>query len=191
MIGKIYTTDPLKIKGLDCNPAVNRKIVFQSCNLDLKEGSKILVQSSLCDFKLEGAGDSLGCGGSLKKNITIKANSNSVITAPEIGQTQGEVQMITIKVKYQKDHPDNDRYLTWEYKGEVYPLGSLMILTGRTLSDQPWQGWDLSNYKNITSPPYYSPQMNPQVTEKDMSFGGIMVTNPTNYDVDLEILILN
>lgn len=189
MTGKVYPTNSL-IKGLDCNAPAGRKVTFQSCNLDIKEGSKILIQVPLCDFKLEGIGEA-GCGGSLKRALTIKANSSQIITAPEIGQAQGEVQMITIKVKYQTAHPEADRYLTWEYKGSIYPIGTLMILTGRTLGDQPWQGWDLSNYTETLPSPAYSPQLNPVITSPDMSFGGIMITNPNIYDVDIEILILN
>lgn len=189
MIGKVYPTNSL-IKGLDCNPATSRKVMFQACNLDLKEGSKVLVQVPLCDFKVEGLGEA-GCGGSLKRALTVKANSSQIITAPEIGQAQGEVQMITIKVKYQTAHPATERYLTWEYKGSVYPLGNLMILTGRTLGSQPWQGWDLSNYTENPTSPAYSPALHPIVTSPDMSFGGIMITNPNIYDVDIEILILN
>lgn len=189
MIGKVYPTNSL-IKGLDCNPATSRKVVFQGCNLDLKEGSKVLMQVPLCDFKVEGLGEA-GCGGSLKRALTLRANTSHVITAPEIGQAQGEVQMITIKVKYQNTHPVDKRYLTWEYKGSVYPIGTLMVLTGRTLSDQPWQGWDLSNYTGTPSSPAYSPQLNPIVTAPDMNFGGIMISNPNIYDVDIEILILN
>jgi hypothetical protein len=187
MIGPVYPTTPY-IKGLNCNPAVDRKIIFQSCNLDIKEGSKILSQVPLCDFKIEGISDS---GGSIKRSFTIKKKGNQIITAPEIGQKQGEVQMIVIKVKYQNAHPVYDRYLTWEYKGTTYPLGTLMVLTGRTLPNTPYHGWDLSDYTNNLPSPPYSPQIQNTPTSPDMSFGGIMISNPSTYDVDIEILILN
>jgi len=69
MIKPVYTTNPVHIKYLDCNPAVYRRISFQSCNLDIKEGSNVLSTISLCDFKLESLGSSElgGCGGSLKR----------------------------------------------------------------------------------------------------------------------------
>ncbi len=193
MIKPVYTTDTQYIKYLDCNPGVYRRVAFQSCNLDIKEGSNILSSTSLCNFKLESLGNSElgGCGGNLKKNITLAAGANYILTAPEIGQAQGEVQMIVVKVKYKKEQVVEDRYLTWEYKGNVYPLYSLMFLSGRTEPDIPWQGWDLSYYSNNPPSPTFSPALYPPVTSPDNTFGGIMFTNPGIYDVDLEILIFN
>jgi hypothetical protein len=193
MIKPVYTTDPQYIKYLDCNPGTYRRIVFQSCNLDIREGSSVLTSISLCDLKLESLGNSEigGCGGSLKKNITLSGGYNYILTAPEIGQAQGEVQMIVVKVKYKKEQDTLDRYLQWEYKGKIYPLGSLMILSGRTQPDVPWHGWDLSYYSNNPPSPHFSPTIYPPVTSPDSTFGGIMFTNPSTYEVDLEILIFN
>jgi hypothetical protein len=193
MIKTVYTTDTQYIKYLDCNPGVYRRVVFQSCNLDIREGSNVLSSVSLCDFKLEslGSGDLGGCGGSAKKNIIIAGGSNYILTAPEVGQAQGEVQMIVVKVKYKKEQTEEDRYLTWEYKGNVYPINSLMILTGRTKPDVPWQGWDLSYYSNNPPNPPFSPTIYPPISSPDNTFGGIMFTNPSTYDVDLEIFIFN
>lgn len=193
MIKPVYTTDPQYIKYLDCNPGTYRKVVFQSCNLDIREGSSVLSTISLCDLKLESLGNSEigGCGGSLKKNITLNGGYNYILTAPEIGQAQGEVQMIVVKVKYKQEQDPLDRYLLWEYKGNIYPLGSLMILTGRTQPDVPWHGWDLSYYSNNPPSPSFSPAIYPPITSPDNTFGGIMFTNPGTYAVDLEILIFN
>jgi hypothetical protein len=190
---QIYTTDPTYIKYLDCNPAVYKKVIFQSCNLDVKEGVNVLSQTSLCDFKLEGLGSSElgGCGGSSIKRRVLKSSENYILTATEIGQAQGEVQMIVVKVKYSKDEDATTRLITWEYKGQVYPLGTLMVLTGRTQSEIPWQGWDLSYYSNTPPIPVFSPSTFPAITSPDLSFGGIMFNNPGNYDVDLEIFIFN
>jgi hypothetical protein len=193
MIKPVYTTDTQYIKFLDCNPGVYRRVVFQSCNLNIKEGANVLSSVSLCDLKLESLGNSElgGCGGSTKKMVTLAPSSNYTLTAPEIGQAQGEVQLIVVKVKYKKEQKEEDRYLTWEYKGNVYPINSLMILTGRTEPDIPWQGWDLSYYSNNPPTPIFSPVIYPPVTSPDMTFGGIMFNNPGSYDVDLEILVFN
>lgn len=190
---EIYTTNPTHIKYLDCNPAVYRRVVFQSCNLDIIEGSNVLSSTSFCDFKLESLGNAElgGCGGSIKRFISLKGGYNYILTAPEIGQAQGEVQMIIVKVKYTEDQPPEERYLTWEYKGNVYPINSLMILTGRTEPEIPWQGWDLSYYSNNPPSPTFSPAIYPSVTSPDMTFGGIMFSNPGTYDVQLEILVFN
>jgi hypothetical protein len=194
MIKPVYTTNPTYVKYLDCNPGVYRRLSFQSCNLDIKEGSNILAKVSLCDFKLESLGSVNlgGCGGSLKRTVTLKAASNYVLTAPEIGQEQGEVQMIVVKVKYDSKVDPKDRYLTWEYKGNVYPINSMMFLTGRTEAGIPWQGWDLSYYSNNPPAPSFSPHIFPPVTSPDLNFGGIMFTNPNqSYDADIEIFVFN
>lgn len=194
MIKKVYTTNPKFIEHLDCNPGVYRRVYFQSCNLDIREGSNILSTVSLCDFKLESLGSSElgGCGGSLKKNITINKSSTYILTASEIGQAQGEVQMIVVKVKYDKDHPEEERYLNWEYKGSIYPINTLMVLTGRTEAEIPWQGWDLGYYSDNPPTPSFSPQPYPTITSPNLSFGGIMFSNPNDtYNVELEIFVFN
>ena len=194
MIGKVYTTDQRYIKHLECNPSVYRRVYFQSCNLDVRDGANILSSVSLCDFKLESLGSSEmgGCGGSLKKSITLGPNINYTLNAPEIGQAQGEVHMIVVNVKYQKDCPDDQRFLTWEYKGETYPIRSLMILTGRTEPEIPWQGWDLSYYSNNPPNPGFSPHIYPTPASPNLSFGGIMFSNINDtYSMELEIFVFN
>lgn len=193
-MGTIYRTNPQYIKYLDCNRSVDRKVFFQTCNLGIKEGSSILTTASLCDFQLESLGNSEmgGCGGSLKRNAIVPVSGNYVLTAPEVGQEQGEVQMIVVKVKYNKDIPSEDRYLNWEYKGSVYPIGSLMVLTGRTKPGETWKGWDLSSYSNNITSPQFTPSPYPSITSPDLSFGGIMFTNPNDkYNAELEIFIFN
>lgn len=186
----INNTDSKYIKFLDCNSGTSKNIIFQSCNISIKEGSSILTQIPLCDMKLEslnGNSDLGGCGGSLNKKVNILSKKNYILTAPEIGQAQGEVQMIIVKVKYDKDQDISDRYLTWEYKGNIYPIYTLMILTGRTEQDIAWQGWDLSYYDvPIVSPAIFSPAI-----EQDLDFGGILFNNPSDYNVELEIFLFN
>ena len=194
MINKVYTTDSRNIKYLECNPAVYRKAYFQSCNLDIREGSNILSTISLCDFKLESLGSSElgGCGGSLKRSITIAPSGMYTLTAPEVGQAQGEVQMIVIKVKYEKNHPSEERYMNWEYKGGVYPIHTLMVLTGRTDPETSWQGWDLSYYSENPPVPNFSPQPYPPISSPSLTFGGILFSNPSpTYKTELEIFVFN
>jgi len=194
MIKPVYTTDQKYVKYLDCNPGVYRRVYFQSCNLDIKEGANILSSVSLCDFKLESLGSSElgGCGGSLKRSATLSSLGTYTLTAPEVGQAQGEVQMIVVKVKYQNAHPEEERYLNWEYKGNVYPLHTLMVLTGRTEPEIPWQGWDLSYYSNNPPSPDFSPQPYPVIASPNLSFGGILFSNPSDtYSIELEIFVFN
>lgn len=194
MIKQVNTTNPVYIKHLDCNPAVFRRVNFQSCNLVIKEGSNILSTTSLCDFKLESLGsfELGGCGGSLKKNVILSASNTYILTASEIGQAQGEVQMIVVKATYQENHPVEDRLVYWEYKGNIYPLNNLMILTGRTQAEIAWQGWDLGYYSNNPPNPIFSPHIFPQISSPDLSFGGIMFSNPNDtYNIELEIFVFN
>ena len=190
----VYTTDTNFIHFIDCDPANYKKAVFDMCSLSIIEGVNTLTSVSLCDFQLEGLGsDTLngGCGGSSDRRIEIPAKSNYTLTAPEVGQAQGEVQMIVVKVKYSDKIDSDARYLTWEYKGNVYPINTLMILTGRTKADEAWQGWDLSSYAPTPPSPDFSPGTFPSVGDTDLDFGGILFNNPSEYPVDLEILIFN
>ena len=174
----VYTTNPIHIKFLECNPNNPIIIGFEGCNLVIKDGSNVLNQISLCDIKLEslGLGDNLqniGCGGFVSKKIILKSKENYILTASEISQSHGGVQMIVVKVKYPKEQPPEDRYLIWKYKEEGeeegYPLGEFMVLTGKTKFDSLWQGWDLNS----------------------SSLGGILFSNPSNYDVNIEIFVFN
>jgi hypothetical protein len=100
--------------------------------------------------------------------------------------------MIVVKVRYQKEHPDEERFLTWEYKGQTYPIRSLMVLTGRTEAEIPWQGWDLSYYSNNPPSPTFSPHLYPVVSSPNPSFGGIMFSNLSDtYSTELEIFVFN
>ena len=194
MIGQINTTNPVYIKHLNCNPETYKRVVFQSCNLDIREGAAVIDTVSLCDFNLPslGSGELGGCGGSAKKNFILKPQVNYTLTAPEIGQEQGEGQLIIVKVKYDKEQPQEERYLTWEYKGQVYPINTLMVLSGRTQASVPWHGWDLSYYSNNPPSPGFSPQIFPPITSPDLTFGGILFHNPSpTYSVEIEILIMN
>jgi hypothetical protein len=194
MIEQINTTDPVYIKYINCNPETFKRVVFSSCNLSIKEGANISDTVSLCDFNLPSldSGDLGGCGGSAKKKIILHPQSNYTLIAPEIGQEQGEVQLIVVKIKYGKKQSQEERYITWEYKGQVYPLNTLMVLSGRTKPSVPWQGWDLSYYSDNPPSPGFSPGIFPPVTSPDLTFGGILFNNPNpTHSVEVEILIMN
>jgi hypothetical protein len=194
MINQINTTDPVYIKNLNCKPETYKRISFSSCNLIIKEGASVSSTVSLCDFNLPslGSGELGGCGGSVNKKIILNPSSNYVLSSSEIGQEQGEVQLIAVKVKYNKKHPEEDRYLTWEYKGQIYPINSLMVLTGTTQASIPWQGWDLGYYSNNPPLPGFFPTIFPQISSPDFTFGGILFNNPNEtYPVEVEILIMN
>jgi hypothetical protein len=67
-----------------------------------------------------------------------------------------------------------------------------MILTGRTQPEIPWQGWDLGYYSNNPPIPQFSPQPYPVIASPDLTFGGIMFSNPSNtYNTELEIFVFN
>lgn len=187
-----YNSDFKYIKYLDCHPPRSLAISFKDCDLIIREGMDTLESVSLCDFKLEGLinDENLPNSRSAIKKIILKPNEEYTLVSPEIGQQQGEVQMIIVKVTYLFEHEESDRYITWKYKNETYPLGELMILTGRTKLNETWKGWDLSYYSS-TSNISFNPPFNPPVSQPDLNEGGIIFKNITQHNVDIEIFIFN
>ena len=190
MIGNINNTDPRYIKYLECSPTKQRIVSFQGCDLTIREGSNTTASISLCDLSLNKA-DAFsgfdGCGGFIKKSIVLPGNGNKTITAPEIVGGSGQVQMLIFKVKYPISLRGADRYITFEYKGWIGPIETLMVLSGRAL----YNGWDMTQYSTNNSSPPFSPQIQPTPTSPDISFGGFLLSNPNEADVQVEIMIFN
>jgi hypothetical protein len=190
MIGNINSTDPRYIKYLNCSPTKQRIVSFQGCDLTIREGSSTVSSISLCDLSLNKA-DAFpgfdGCGGFIKKSIVIPPNGNKTITAPEIVGSNGQVQMLIFKVKYPGSIVGADRYITFEYKGWIGPIETLMILSGRALNN----GWDMTPYSSNISQNNFSPAIQPTPTSPDISFGGFLLSNPQIAAVQVEIMIFN
>lgn len=190
MIGNINSTDQRYIKYLECSPTKPRIVSFQGCDLEIREGSNIVSSISLCDLSMNKS-DSFqgfdGCGGFIKKSIVLPPNGSKTVTSPEIVGSNGQVQMIIFKVKYPKNITISDRFITFEYKGWIGPIETIMVLSGRAINN----GWDMTNYSgNITSP-QFSPAIQPAPSSTDPSFGGFLLSNPSSSSVQVEIMIFN
>lgn len=127
--------------------------------------------------------------------ITLKANRTIKLSQTDIG-TEGFVRWIAVKVQYPKPinsilyaaqtpiipgvptptngTPQVQKYIHWQYEGETYNLGDMMVLSGNALgsTNSEVTGWNLSEdyllYPN----------------------GGITFQNPhSNFDVKLEVLV--
>lgn len=129
-----------------------------------------------------------------KSKITLKPEQSARISQSDITDTNGYVKLVVIKVQYPEPvstpsgptipgiiqptsgTPQIKKYITWEYEGNVFYVGELMILTGKSLgsTNSEASGWNMTD-QNL---PYnYIP-------------GGIILTNPhTNITVKIEVLL--
>ncbi len=128
--------------------------------------------------------------------VTLKSGKSVKISQTDIGDDNGFVKWVAVKVKYPapKDPilygsqtpiipgvptptngtPQVKKYIFWTYRGNTYNIGEMMILTGSKLgsTDSEKTGWNLSE----DFLPYED--------------GGITFSNPhTDIDVKLEIII--
>jgi hypothetical protein len=183
----INTTDPRYIKALDCNPTRQKKIIFEGSSLKIISGAQVLDSVDLSGFSHFAS----EFGGSMKKRVFIQPDLNYYLYAGNIGQDQGEVSFIIMKVKYDSSLPEEEKYITWEYEGYVFPVKNLLVLSGRTLDDIKYHGWDLEAYDDTVTSPVFSPNLNPNLTPQDLTFGGILIYNRTGKEVEVEILVMN
>jgi hypothetical protein len=183
----INTTDPRYIKGIDCNPTKQKKIIFEGSSLKIISGSQVLDSVDLSGFSHFAS----EFGGSMKKRVFIPSLQNYYLYAGNIGQDQGEVSLIVMKVRYDSSLAEEEKYITWEYEGYVFPVKNLLFLSGRTLDIIKHHGWDLEAYDDTATSPVFTPTLNPVLTEQDLTFGGILIYNRTGKEVEVEILVMN
>jgi len=183
----INSTDSRYIRSLECNPTKQKKIIFEGSSLKIISGSQVLDTTDLSTFSHFASEE----GGSLKKSVFLAAGQTYNLHAGNIAQDQGEVSLVIMKVRYDSSLIDSEKYITWEYEGKIFPCKNLLFLTGRTLDNEKYHGWDLEPFTGITPAPSFSPTLDPIPSSPDLTFGGILVYNPTNKEVELEILIMN
>jgi hypothetical protein len=131
-----------------------------------------------------------------RMRITLKSGKSVKISQTDLGDDNGYVRWIAVKVKYPEPKdpilygaqvpiipgvptptngtPQVRKYIEWTYQGVTYNVGELMILTGNKLgsTNSTKSGWNLSE----ATLPYNN--------------GGIVFSNPhSNIDVKLELLI--
>ena len=174
----ILSTDQSRIRSIDCNPQKQKKIIFEGSTLKIISGSETLYALDLSTFGQFGS----EWGGSFKKNYYVPSKQTYSVFAGNISQVQGEVSMIVVMVNYDKSIPAADRHLIIEYHGHIFPCGPLMFLTGSTLDDRPWHGWDMDPEDVTVSSPVSSP---------NFDLGGLLIFNHTIGEVEVQILVMN
>lgn len=107
-------------------------------------------------------------------SVVLSPSTCYLLSQTDIADSEGLVSFILIKGVFPSTVVETRKYLTWEYQGFTYNMGSLMILSGNNLTDFSSEpaGWNLSQ-----PGPVYSD-------------GGIIFCNPhTDITIKLEILI--
>lgn len=106
--------------------------------------------------------------------INLSPSTCYLLSQTDIGDSEGFVSFILVKSTFPDTLVETRKYLTWEYEGETYNMGNLMILSGTNLTDfsSSPAGWNISQpgavYDN----------------------GGIIFCNPhSDITIKLEILI--
>jgi hypothetical protein len=173
------------IKFLDCKPYKKKKISLVGCDLIVSEGANELEKVSLCDLNYP----LLDCGGWSKKKYTIPAKESKQIFAGNTAQLQGEIAFLAIRVYY-KTSETATRVINFEYKGEIYPIYNLMILSGITRPTEAYQGWDMEPYSVASQNSNFSGVLN-QLESYNTSFGGMLISNPLDSDVQIEVFTAN
>ncbi len=109
-----------------------------------------------------------------KVNLNLSPGTCGFLSQTDIVDDRGFVSFIAFKVIYPVSTLDKDRYITWEYRGQTYNLGEVMILSGPNITtvDSEEIGWNLSK----PGPVYQD--------------GGIRICNPhTDKRIKVEILV--
>lgn len=185
----ILSTDQREIQNSSCGLEKQKRIVFENTFLKVVMGSQTLYSMDLSSF----FHPATLRGGNFKKRIYIAPGGDYDLYAGNIGQSQGEVSLIIIRViRYDKRLDEKEKVIFWEYLGNKFPIKNLMFLTGKTLDSIKHHGWDLEPYSNVSPSAYqFSPHLHNQTTPANYSLGGIKINNTTIGEVELEILVMN
>jgi len=138
----------------------------------------------------------IGVSSYSRLKITLQPSTSVLLSQSDLVDNEGFVRWIAIKAVYPSPvspilynsevsfvpgyprptngTPQNQKYLTWTYEGNTYPLGELMVLSGNPAGsvDAESTGWNLSS--------------------QDIKYagGGITITNPhDSMIVKLEIMV--
>jgi hypothetical protein len=183
----IRSTDPRYIKYIDCDPNKQKKIIFEGSSIKIIMGSSVLDSLDLSTF-LHPASEN---GGSMKKRFFLDSKKTYTLHGGNVAQAQGEVSLIIIRAKYDASIEESKKYFTWEYLGKIFTAKNLIFLTGRTLDTVKHHGWDLEPYTSLSPSPTFSPEISPFPTSPDFNLGGILIYNPTDKEMEFEILVMN
>lgn len=81
-----------------------------------------------------------------KGSLTLRPGKSFLLSQTDVADENGYVAFIAIKATFPDALVESKKYLTWEYKGQTYNMGPLMVLTGGPFSttDSEFIGWNLS-----------------------------------------------
>lgn len=158
------------------------KLVFNNSAFKLINGADDIMVFDVSDF----FDPSPEYGGYLKQNIDISPYSTFLLNSGNFAETDGEVDFLFLKATYSIEAADHEKVLSWTYKGQTNPMGKLMILSGAVKENVSWNGWDVEPYD--LNPPNTGILLFPGITAPNYSLGGILITNPTKWSVNLKII---
>ena len=150
-----------------CPPSPPDGFLFVRSELDLQLSGSLLEMIDLSDFFLDITSFS-------KVRYKLGASDSFLLSQSDIGDDDGYVRFIVFKVIFPENTTTTNKYINWTYRGDQYPLGELMILSGDRVNvlGGPPIGWKLTS-------------QNPLFTD-----GGIMIQNPhIDFGVTVEILV--
>ena len=172
-----------------CPPSNYPGFVFYKDKFVLEEGNTKTTFFDLSSLLI-------GVNAYSRIKITLQPSSSVLLSQSDLVDGEGFVRWIAIKAVYPppvspilynaevpfvpgyprptNGTPQNQKYLTWTYEGNTYPLGELMILSGSPAGsvNAEGSGWNLSSQDIL------------------YSGGGITITNPHDaMIVKLEIMV--
>lgn len=172
-----------------CPPANFPGFIFYKDKFVLEEGNTKTTFFDLSSLLI-------GVTAYSRMKITLQPSTSVLLSQSDLVDNDGFVRWIAIKAVYPapvspilynaelpvvpgyprptNGTPQNQKYLTWTYEGDTYPLGELMILSGNPAGtvDADAIGWNLSSQ------------------DIRYSGGGITITNPHDaMTVKLEIMV--
>jgi len=115
----------------------------------------------------------MGVNNFSKGRLNLRATRSYLLSQTDIAEQTGFVSFIAVKATFPTNLASK-KYLTWQYKGQTFNMGELMVLSGGPYStaDSEFIGW------NLSQPGVLFPE------------GGITFSNPhIDMDIKLEFLI--
>jgi len=148
---------------LVCDTIQFEGAIFQRCNLQIVNGTKVVREISFCDtdIVLNNYSSFSGC---------VYGNSSLLLSAEGLNN----VDFVMIKATYPTSLPVSNRFINILYNGNYLPMANLTILTGN--SNYIFGGWELDPNGSDIESPYFEQ-------------GGMLLYNPHSVRVNVEVII--
>lgn len=117
------------------------------------------------------------------QKFKIKSDQCKLLDLSNTPDINGLVRLIIIRVTYPDDVYENKKFITFQYKDHIRPIGKLCLLTGSggvfdDSSNQSENFWDFNAEDSSYNSAYFSK-------------GGFILCNSNTFDVKVEVLIAN